>query len=208
MENEIIHRLEKLERENRRMKKIGIVSAVVVSTLIIGGQAKTSKVVEANEFRLVDANGKVRAELSMLLTEPAMSLRDGNGEDVVQLGTYGGFPSLTLGKYTGSRAVLNAGKPESPNPFLSLAPGEGHSGFVNINAGTQNTLNISGPAGNVSVDTDEYYGPSLAVTDKKGYSINLGRADVEFPGTGRKERTPAASVVLFGKDKKVLWSPL
>jgi len=35
-------RVEKLERENRRMKKIGIVAAVVVSTLIIGGQAKTN----------------------------------------------------------------------------------------------------------------------------------------------------------------------
>ena len=35
-------RLEKLERENPRMKKIGIVAVVVVSTFIIGGQAKTT----------------------------------------------------------------------------------------------------------------------------------------------------------------------
>ena len=58
---EINARLEKLERENRWMKKIGIVATVVLSTLIIGGQAKTNKVVEANEFRLVDASRKVRA---------------------------------------------------------------------------------------------------------------------------------------------------
>lgn len=35
-------RLEKLEREDRRMKKIGIVAAVVVSTVILGGQARPS----------------------------------------------------------------------------------------------------------------------------------------------------------------------
>ena len=34
-------RLEKLERENRRMKKIGIVAAVLLSTFIIGGQTET-----------------------------------------------------------------------------------------------------------------------------------------------------------------------
>ena len=38
-------RLEKLERENRRMRKIGIVTAVVVSAVIVGGQAKTSRAV-------------------------------------------------------------------------------------------------------------------------------------------------------------------
>ena len=59
-------RLKKLERENRRMKKIGIVAAVVVSTVIIGGQAKTNKVVEANEFRLLDSSGKVRVHLSAI----------------------------------------------------------------------------------------------------------------------------------------------
>lgn len=39
-------RLEKLERENRRMKKIGIVAAVAVSTFIIGGQARPSRTVD------------------------------------------------------------------------------------------------------------------------------------------------------------------
>ena len=57
-------RLEKLERENRRMKKAGIVGIVFASVLFISGQAKTNKVVEANEFILRDGNGKARARLS------------------------------------------------------------------------------------------------------------------------------------------------
>lgn len=47
-------RLEKLERENRRMKKVGIVAIVFASVLFISGQATTNKVVEPNEFQVVD----------------------------------------------------------------------------------------------------------------------------------------------------------
>src|SRR5438034_3181178 len=89
-------RVEKLERENRRMKKIGIVAAVVVSTLIIGGQAKTNKVVEANEFRLLDASRKVRALLSMSVSGgPELTFNDASGDFVVALSTTPS-PSLTL----------------------------------------------------------------------------------------------------------------
>jgi hypothetical protein len=57
-------RLVKLERENRRMKQIGIVAAVFVSVLFVSAQTKTNKIVDANEFRLVDGAGRVRANLS------------------------------------------------------------------------------------------------------------------------------------------------
>ena len=124
-------RLEKLERENRRMRKIGIVAGVVVSMFIVGGQAKTNKVVEANEFHLVDASGKVRAKLSMVLTEPSLSFRDANGDEVVALGNYGGLPNLSLGKDKSPRAFLSAGSPDGwPSPTLSLVPAEGHLGSV------------------------------------------------------------------------------
>jgi hypothetical protein len=41
--SEINARLEKLERENSRMKKIGIAAIVFVSVLFISGQAKTNQ---------------------------------------------------------------------------------------------------------------------------------------------------------------------
>lgn len=49
-------------------------------------------------------------------------------------------------------------------------------------------------------------GPSLELEDNEGFSTILGRSDLVENRTGRKERTPAASLVLFDKDKKVLWS--
>src|SRR5947207_11253838 len=74
-------------------------------------------------------------------------------------------------------------------------------------SGSHNAIEMFGSAGTFRVNLDEDLGgPRIAVTDKEGYSLNLGRVDVEFPGTGQNERTSAASLVLFGKDKKVMWS--
>ena len=79
-------RVEQLERENRRMKKIGIVAAVVVSTVIIGGQAKTDKVVEANEFRLVDSSAKERASLLVSFGQAALVFYSADGTSDVLVG--------------------------------------------------------------------------------------------------------------------------
>jgi hypothetical protein len=46
----------------------------------------------------------------------------------------------------------------------------------------------------------------MTIEDNKGYSSVLGRSDLVLTKRGKKEQTPAASVVLFNKDKKVLWS--
>ena len=198
-------RVEKLERENRRMKKIGIVAAVVVSTFIIGGQAKTNKVVEANEFRLLDSSRKVRALLSMSASGgPELTFNDASGDFVVALSTTPA-PSLTLRPIgTGESVYLHAGTTDSPNASLGLGlPPKS----VLIVAGSHNAIDMFGSAGTFRVNLDEDLGgPRIAVTDKEGYSLNLGRVDVAFPGTGQNERTPAASLVLFGKDKKVMWS--
>lgn len=108
MENHIICRLEKLERENRRMKNIGIVAAVVVSMFIVGGQAKTSKVVEANEFVLKDTNGKVRARLSMeVVARPTLSFYDESGSIPLAL-TGGNEPFIVLSR-VGTQETVQLG---------------------------------------------------------------------------------------------------
>jgi hypothetical protein len=54
-------RVAKLEAQNRRLKK------VVAAAIIAMGQAPEKKVIEANEFVLQDASGKMRARLSLEL---------------------------------------------------------------------------------------------------------------------------------------------
>jgi len=166
-------RLEKLERENRRMKKIGIAAIVFASVLFISGQAKSNKVVEANEFRLLDASGKERASLHVFHGQAELSI----GSDVL-LGT-------------------------DPNgPFLIMGPSTG-KGTMTLNP---DNLSLEGPVGKFIVTLDESDGPNLTIEDNEGYSSVLGRSDLVQTKTGKKEQTPAASLVLFAKDKKVLWA--
>jgi len=153
-------RLEKLERENRRMKKIGIVAIVFTSVLFISGQAKTNEVVEANEVRVMVASGKIRAKLFSI-----------NG------------PQLQFYDEAGTPLVTLSGASVGPT-----------------------MLSMFGSGGNLLINVDDLRGPSVTVRDQEGYAGVLGRSELVVTKTGRKEQTPAASLVLFDKDKKVLWS--
>src|SRR3974390_535906 len=55
-----------------------------------------------------------------------------------------------------------------------------------------------------SVDRDERL--YLSLTDKGGFETVIGSTELENPRTGETNRISAASVNLFGKNKKVLWS--
>jgi hypothetical protein len=171
-------RLERLERENRRMKKIGIVAIVFASVLFISGQAKTNRVVEANEFVLKDGNGRARARLGIIQGQAELFFSSLSGESDVLLGTDPNGPFLIMGPATGKRT-------------MTLNP---------------DNLSLEGPVGKFIVTLDKSGGPNLTIEDNEGYSTVLGRSDLVQTKTGKEEQTPAASLVLFGKGKKVLWS--
>jgi hypothetical protein len=105
-----------------------------------------------------------------------------------------------------------------PQPTLQARP-SGSMLFLKNPAGKESTMlwtdsshggasfAMSGSTGTLHVILgQDPQGPSLELEDNEGFSTILGRSDLIETRTGRKERTPAASVVLFGKDKKVLWS--
>ncbi len=198
-------RLEKLERENRRIKKLGIVAIVFASVLFISGQAKTNKVVEASAFHLLDASGKVRAELSMpVAEEPELIFYDNSGTSVAYISTKP--PGLYLGKSGAKESVvIHAGAPDMAIPTQPMLLLGGSGGSILLLGGTSNSIRMFGSSGTFKVDVDEA-GPNATVTDKEGYSTEIGKTDLVLTRTGKKEQTPAASVVLFDKDKKVLWS--
>ena len=58
--------------------------------------------------------------------------------------------------------------------------------------------------GNVNISASE--GPSLNLFDMDGFGTTLGATSLVTTKTGESHKTSAASVVLIGKDHKVLWS--
>jgi len=79
-------RLERVERESRRLKQIGVVVLAGIVGAVLMGQAKASRVVQAEKFVVQDGSGRARAELG---TTPdgrvALVLFDQNGRSRIEL---------------------------------------------------------------------------------------------------------------------------
>jgi hypothetical protein len=57
----------------------------------------------------------------------------------------------------------------------------------------------------LAVENDSVAGPSIAITDAEGYEAVIGRTNLVTAKTGEEHKTSAASLVLFNKEKDVLW---
>ena len=61
----IEERLERLERQNKWMRRIGLLCIAVTAAVLLLGQAKPTRVLAAERFEVRDKQGRLRAELAM-----------------------------------------------------------------------------------------------------------------------------------------------
>lgn len=213
--HELLSRVGRLEKENRRFKRGALLLLAAAVTIGLMAQTKppssqkpkaaarpaakpaeppppgpvvatsvTATAVEAQSFVLKDANGKVRAELAMMGSGPSLKFRDENGSALVTLS-------------------LND-KPAGP--LLLLSDPQHHASValsVLENAGPQ--LSLAGERPDIQlrmgVSPD---GTTLELSDKDGFMTSIGNG--VLPKNGQVKKTSAASIALFGKDRKLLWS--
>jgi hypothetical protein len=64
--------------------------------------------------------------------------------------------------------------------------------------------NLASSAGIVVDSSGE---PTIALKDTQGFGMDMGSTNTVAPTTGETQQTPAASIVMFGRDKKhpVIW---
>ena len=128
----------------------------------------------------------MRAELSMGGTGPSLKLRDQGGTALVTLS-------------------LNDDKPAGP--FLLLSDPQHHAGLsMSILEGAGSQLTLTGARADIQahlgVTPD---GTTLVLSDQEGFETNIG-SGVQAGKGGQVKKTSAASITLFNKDRKVLWS--
>ena len=197
----IVSRIERLEKQNRTLKRGALACFVAIASFALMGQAQRKptrapapapvqaampKNVEAESFVLKDANGRVRAELSMGETGPSFQLRDQNGSALVKLSLNDGVPG---------------------GPFLLLSDPQHSAGLsMSVLGGAGSQLTLTGERADIQahigVSPD---GTTLALSDQDGFMTNIGNGIQPSKG-GQIKKTSAASVTLFNKDRKVLWS--
>ncbi len=114
----VVQRLDRVERENRRLKKAGVAILAGIAGVVLMGQAKPStvaKVVEAEKFVLRDTAGKIRGELKVDGGSTFLILNDENERSRFQAFVYSKGGSLNLFGEGKSRATLRSSSGGSLN---------------------------------------------------------------------------------------------
>jgi len=191
---ELERRLLSVEKQNRRLKQLGAALLVSVTSLIVMGQAPSKKTVEANEFILNDGNGHVRARLRMggdFFTVPELDLVDERGTTRVRL--RGGFDRVGAAANFSGISVFDENGRER-GMFDANANGAALA-FMNAKGSDDALVRAEG----IMVS-----GP-VTVSDEQGFQAILGTTELATPRTGETHKTSAASLVLFDKNKSVIW---
>ncbi len=85
----LARRLDRVERENRWLKRAGVVALAVIAAVVLMGQATESKVVkviEAEKFVLRDGQGRQRAELFAHKDVSGLAFSDQKGRVRIVMG--------------------------------------------------------------------------------------------------------------------------
>jgi hypothetical protein len=168
----VVERLHKLQKEIRRIKRLGIGVTAALAALILLYRPVTHRQVSAQEFVLTDALGRVRARLAFFPDGPGLEIYGASGEPRVHL--VGGGEEATLNLYipvTAERgaASVNFFRDDTvvssfrANPATSIlemhSAADGGAAFLSLQGGTASlTLSSAGEGTpKVSLETNENY---------------------------------------------------
>jgi hypothetical protein len=177
-----MERVERLEKQNRKLKHAGVVALILAAAVFLMGQTAQKKTVEANEFILRDANGNLRAALGVDKDGTGLFLWDAAGKIRAALEVVADEPQLVLYDSAGKQSAA-----------LSIYKGVPGLGLFDSAGNPRATLDVGAD------------GPGLTLSDQEGFEATIGTTDLGTTRTGESHKTSAASVVLFDKDKKVIW---
>lgn len=176
---ELVERLKRLERHNRRMTRVlfGALVAALAFTSIYAGRPAPMRVT-AHSLELVDGSGKVRITMGIDQGMPTILMSDAQG--VPHMGMYlnkSGWPIVWLAGTVDSYNI--------PAPVRELAS-------------MQASIRLM-----VDPSSGE---PTLTFSDPQGFRMDLGRAETGT-ATGAIEHTSAASITMFANDRRhrVIW---
>ena len=172
----------------------GLVGGILSSQFFLGTPALAEKkvglqnVVTAEEFRLVDKEGKTLSTWGMYAGGPGIVLFNKNGQ---------------------FRAVFSLTSPDE-GPVLTFADNKGnHRAIVGLGAERQPYVTLRDQTGKerISLSLDDDGDPYLALYDQaENERAVLGTLDsTKLKRTGTIEKRSVSSLVLLGKDGQITW---
>ena len=161
----LVKRVARLERQNSRYKRVGIVAFLAISTVTLMGQIPVNQEVRAQKFALYDATGKNRAMLFTRDGQTILAMADKDGEPRMTLVVAAdGTPALGLFdkgdklraglavEKGSSRLALYPKETEKPRVLLTVdANGATRLGLIDKNQSPRIVLGGSGEEWGVGV---------------------------------------------------------
>lgn len=229
----LVRRLERVERENRWLKRAGMTVLAAGAALLLMGQAlPKSRTVEAEQFIVRDGSGAVLGELGATSKDrsPVLVFNGPGGLPRITLGIIDGQPELLLqGKdgRNGLQVILEneeqpvvglyrAGKAVAQ---LGVGPHGGIGLLLRESAGTRRVDLVIAPDGVSGLRMGDSAGkpranfglasdgsPALQLFDRDEHvRAVLGHVPLTDSVSGKVEERPASSLVLLDKGSKVIW---
>ena len=205
-ESELVERLEKLERDNRRLKRFGAAAMVLVAALgLVAATRPVPSVLKAHELEILDNAGRVRIRLGVGPRKEGadVTLFDAAGKRREDLGADdAGAAWIHFLDSQGHAAMLLVHIPARLSTFLGLGS-EGQSEITLARPATK----AGPPSPGIDIAVRGASEPSVALFGPQGFRMVLGSAQTRTVTTGATQQTSAASIVMFGNDKKhhVIW---
>ena len=172
----------------------GLMGGIFANQFFLGtpvladNKIESQNVVMAEEFRLVDKEGKILSTWGM----------------------YAGGPGIVLFNKSGQfRAVFSLTSPDE-GPVLTFADNKGnHRAIVGLGAGRQPYVTLRDQTGKerISLSLGDDGDPYLALYDQEeNERAVLGTIDAtKLKRTGAIEKRSVSSLVLLGKDGQITW---
>jgi hypothetical protein len=210
-EAELVKRLERLERNNRWMTGAALAALGVAALALVGtiprisssiashGQSASNapmpipNAIRAHEFDVVDSSGSIRGILGIDQSRTSeLRLLDANGRDHV---------AITANPFSG--AAISLTNERGPVVMMDVSATDASKGAFGPGIWLFNSKDHLA----ASIRADRSDEPSIRLFGPDGFEMDLGSASTITPSTGAAEQTSAASIVLFGSDKKhhVIW---
>jgi hypothetical protein len=177
-------RVQQLETAQRNLKRwmLVLLSACALVPLL-GLTSASDTTVDTRRLIVRDAQGRMRGELTVQ-GGPQLRLFDVAGESVAELAAADSGPILKLGLHGKSggqiEATIAAGE-----PAIRLYDRDGKL-----------AMNFVGQRGQ----------PLIKIIDARNYSAAIGSTELRNANTGKISKRSAASIVLAGEDREVIWS--
>lgn len=211
---ELLARIEKLERDNRQLKRLGAAACALVGALgLVAAARPLPNVIKAHEFEVVNGAGKARIRLYATPISASVDVLDAQGNTTASMEAFDWLRS----------SYITAGQDGEDNAVIASGPRFGS--YVGVGYAPHYNSAIKGKSGTALRDALKSYskrllnGPSvgmglspagtanISIKDSRGFRMELGNTATVDLKTGATQDSSADSIIMFGNDKKhhVIW---